>query len=51
MPWISTVGVAQQVRALGCGPRGCRFESDHSPHADAAAFSEGGFFIAFSEAR
>ena len=26
------MGVAQAVRALGCGPRGCRFESGHSPH-------------------
>jgi hypothetical protein len=25
------VGVAQVVRALGCGPRGCRFKSGHSP--------------------
>ncbi len=25
------VGVAQLVRALGCGPRGCRFKSGHSP--------------------
>ncbi len=28
---ISMVGVAQLVRALGCGPRGCRFKSGHSP--------------------
>lgn len=25
-------GVAQLVRALGCGSRGRRFNSDHSPH-------------------
>ena len=24
-------GVAQLVRALGCGSRGRRFDSDHSP--------------------
>ena len=26
------VGVAQLVRALGCGPRGRGFETHHSPH-------------------
>lgn len=26
------VGVAQLVRALGCGPRGCGFKSRLSPH-------------------
>jgi hypothetical protein len=26
------VGVAQVVRALGCGPKGRGFESHHSPH-------------------
>lgn len=25
-------GVAQSVRALGCGSRGRRFDSGHSPH-------------------
>lgn len=27
-----TVGIAQMVRALDCGPRGRRFESDYPPH-------------------
>ncbi len=26
------VGIAQLVRALGCGPRGRRFKSGYSPH-------------------
>lgn len=25
-------GVAQLVRASGCGPEGRRFDPDHSPH-------------------
>ena len=30
--YLHVVGVAQQVRAQGCGPWGCGFESRHSPH-------------------
>ena len=29
---LLVVGVAQSVRALGCGPRGRGFNSHHSPH-------------------
>ena len=31
-----TVGVAQLVRALGCGPKGRGFKSRHSPQAPVA---------------
>jgi hypothetical protein len=31
---VLTVGVAQLVRALGCGPRCRGFESRHSPQFD-----------------
>jgi hypothetical protein len=35
------VGVAQTVRALGCGPRGCRFKSGHSPQVSYCPFPWG----------
>ena len=45
---ISTVGVAQLVRALGCGPRGRGFKSHRSPHEKLKGLSHKGlvpFFI------
>ena len=32
IPIHSPEGIAQLVRALGCGPKGRRFDSGYSPH-------------------
>ena len=38
-------GVAQLVRASGCGPEGRGFETHHSPHNKKLPYNFGGFLL------